>query len=67
MALIGVLIATLIILLLIVFYNPFFAKTNTSGPPLEPKKIENSATDAVDNATENKKMESDQINKINLR
>lgn len=67
MALIGVLIATLIILLLIIFYNPFFAKTQNNAPPLEPKKIENNASDAVDKATENKKLESDQINKIDVR
>ncbi len=67
MALIGVLIATLIVLLLIVFYNPFFAKTNTSGPPLEPKKIQNSAESAVNKAIDNKKTENDSIKNIDVR
>jgi hypothetical protein len=64
MALIGVLITTLIILLLIIFYNPFFAKTNISGASLQPKKIENSAQEVVGKSLDNKKQESDQIKNI---
>lgn len=65
MALIGVLIATLIILLLIVFYNPFFAKTE-NNTPLEPNVIQNNATDAVDKSTDNKRLESEMIKNIDL-
>ena len=67
MALIGVLIATLIILLLIVFYNPFFAKTENNTPPLQPKVIQNNATEAVDKSTDNKKLESEMIKSIDVR
>lgn len=67
MALIGVLIATLIIILLIVFYNPFFEGNKNEAPPLEPRVIQNNATDAVNKATENKQQESDQIKKIDVR
>jgi len=66
MALNGILIATLISLLLIIFYNPFFAGTKDNPAPLEPKKIENSATNAVDQSTENKKRENDQIKNIDF-
>ena len=67
MALIGVLIATLIILLLIVFYNPFFAKDENNTPPLQPKVIQNNATEAVDKSTEYKKRESEMIKNIDVR
>lgn len=67
MALIGVLIATLIILLMIVFYNPFFAKTENNTSALEPRNIENSASGVVDKATENKKVETEQIKNIDVR
>jgi len=64
MALIGVLIATLVILFLIIFYNPFFSGTKNNPAPLEPKKIENSAEDAVNKAIDNKKLEQNQVKNI---
>ncbi len=63
MALIGVLITAIIIIILMVIYNPFFSKTENANP-LEPKKIENSANEAIDKATDNKKLENEQIKNI---
>ena len=62
MALLGVLIATLIVILLIVFANPLFHSADKA--PLEPKKIENNATDAVEKSLERSKLEQSQVQNI---